>query len=81
MGANQSTDASAEAVLSAETEHNAIGRQQAITGAKAADTRVKARGPKSTSADHEFIQAGLLYALVWGCVRGCPLRGVTAIPA
>ena len=64
MGANHSTDASAEAVLSAEAEHNAIGRQQAITGAKAADTRVKARGPKSSPSDHEFIQAGFLAALI-----------------
>jgi len=39
-----------------ETEQNGIGRMQAITGAKAVETRVKPRGPKADPADHGYIQ-------------------------
>lgn len=38
-----------------ETEANQIGRLQAITGAKAVETKVKPRGPRADAADYPFI--------------------------
>ncbi len=41
-----------------EQETQAIGRLQAITGAKAVETKVKPRGPKADAADYDFILVG-----------------------
>jgi hypothetical protein len=38
-----------------ETEATHIGRLQAITGARAVETRVKPRGPKADASDYDFI--------------------------
>eukprot|EP00878_Enallax_costatus_P001687 GHUV01001841.1.p1 GENE.GHUV01001841.1~~GHUV01001841.1.p1 ORF type:complete len:745 (+),score=263.55 GHUV01001841.1:565-2799(+) len=43
----------------------AIGRLQAITGAKAADGKVKPRGPKADAADFAFIQRSLSKLLLF----------------
>ncbi len=43
-----------------EQETQAIGRLQAITGAKAVETKVKPRGPKADAADYDFILVGVL---------------------
>lgn len=41
-----------------DTEANHIGRLQAITGARAVETKVKPRGPKAEPADYEEILVG-----------------------
>lgn len=67
MGNATSTHAANEEAPIAEEREgaqasNAIGRLQAITGAKAADTaKVKPRGPKADAADFAFIQVGVQF--------------------
>lgn len=58
--AHSSQPVSEDAPIAQEREgveaSTAIGRLQAITGAKAADGKVKPRGPKADAADFAFIQ-------------------------
>jgi hypothetical protein len=56
MGNSASTEhGSVEASPPMETEATHIGRLQAITGAKAVETKVKPRGPKADAAEYDFI--------------------------
>jgi hypothetical protein len=56
-----------------ETEGGAhIGRLQAITGAKAVDTKVKPRGPKADAADHGFITVRCARLTVPIALMVCP---------
>lgn len=56
MGNSASTEHASEAGgPPVEAEANHIGRLQAITGAKAVETKVKPRGPRAEPADYEFI--------------------------
>jgi hypothetical protein len=56
MGNSASTEhGSVEASPPMETEATHIGRLQAITGAKAVETKVKPRGPKADASDYDFI--------------------------
>ncbi|KAI8464570.1 MAG: kinase-like domain-containing protein [Monoraphidium minutum] len=43
-----------------------LARLQAITGAKAAETKVKPRGPKASAADIEFVKSSLCNLLLFG---------------
>lgn len=71
MGNSASTEtSSAEAGPPMEAEATHIGRLQAITGARAAETKVKPRGPKADQADHEFI---LVSDRLLGVIRGVVL--------
>jgi len=58
MGNSHSSESSSEAPRPPDMEATAIGRQQAVTGAKAATTesQPKARGPMAKSEDFEFLQ-------------------------
>lgn len=47
-----------------DTEANHIGRLQAITGARAVETKVKPRGPKAEPADYEEILVGSCAGMV-----------------
>jgi hypothetical protein len=60
MGNSSSTEqaSTVEATPPMETEATHIGRLQAITGAKAVETKVKPRGPKAEAADYDFILVG-----------------------
>lgn len=58
MGNSSSTEQGGSGLESSppmETEATHIGRLQAITGAKAVETKVKPRGPKADAADYDFI--------------------------
>jgi hypothetical protein len=46
---------SIEASPPMDTEATHIGRLQAITGARAVETKVKPRGPKAEAADYDFV--------------------------
>lgn len=59
MGNSASAEhGSIEASPPMDTEANHIGRLQAITGARAVETKVKPRGPKAEAADYDFILVG-----------------------
>jgi len=57
MGNASSSSGGDVETMPIETEANNIGRMQAITGAKAVETRVKPRGPKADPADYGNVQA------------------------
>jgi hypothetical protein len=70
MGNTASAEQSAgiESTPPMEQETQAIGRLQAITGAKAVETKVKPRGPKADAADYDFVLVRVCAGMV--CV-GC----------
>ncbi|KIY99242.1 protein kinase, cGMP-dependent [Monoraphidium neglectum] len=43
-----------------------LARLQAITGAKAADTKIKPRGPRAAPGDLEFVKSSLCNLLLFG---------------
>lgn len=72
---------SIEASPPMDTEANHIGRLQAITGARAVETKVKPRGPKAEAADYDFILVGGTCAVLGHACMGSFLQLANSVCA